>query len=79
MVCGLTTRLISSYPPVPILILSVPENLPGQFYVWLCSEEAKFLKNKFVWANWDVDELIARAEEIQNSNLLTIGLRGVDL
>jgi len=45
----------------------------------LCSEEAKFFRNKFVWANWDVEECKARAEEIQGSNLLTIGLRGIDM
>ncbi|EEU34499.1 uncharacterized protein NECHADRAFT_55027 [Fusarium vanettenii 77-13-4] len=38
--------------------------LPGQFYVWLASPEAKFLKDKFVWANWDAQELLERAEEI---------------
>ncbi|KAF5858565.1 hypothetical protein ETB97_004249 [Aspergillus alliaceus] len=26
--------------------------LPGQFYIWLASPEDKFLKGKFVWANW---------------------------
>lgn len=39
--------------------------LPGDFCVWLASKEAKFLHGKFVWANWDVDELKARAEEIE--------------
>ncbi|KAK8203603.1 hypothetical protein M8818_005253 [Zalaria obscura] len=51
--------------------------LPGDFAVWLASPEAKFLKNKFVWANWDVEELKARAEEIQSSRLLTWVLDGV--
>lgn len=49
--------------------------LPGGFCVWLASPEARFLKNKFVWSNWDVDELKRRAEEIQNSNLLTMPLQ----
>ena len=29
-----------------------------------------------MWSNWDVDEMIERKEEIENSNLLTIGLEG---
>ncbi|KAI1334016.1 NAD(P)-binding protein [Xylariaceae sp. FL0016] len=33
------------------------EDLPGQFAVWAASSEAKFLHGRFVWANWDVDEL----------------------
>jgi hypothetical protein len=51
-------------------------DLAGSFVVWLCSPEAKFLKDKFVWTNWDVDELKAKAAEIQNSPLFTIGLTG---
>lgn len=54
-------------------------DLPGHFCVWLASEEAKFLKGKFVWANWDVKELISRADEIRNSRLLTIMLEGMDM
>ncbi|KAH8651261.1 hypothetical protein BX600DRAFT_554132 [Xylariales sp. PMI_506] len=33
------------------------ENLPGQFGVWAASQEASFLHGRFVWCNWDVDEL----------------------
>ncbi|KAK4248950.1 hypothetical protein C7999DRAFT_30639 [Corynascus novoguineensis] len=45
-------------------------DLPGHFYVWLTSTEARFLKSKFVWANWDAQELLEKAEEIKNSTLL---------
>ncbi|RSL49003.1 hypothetical protein BHE90_004957 [Fusarium euwallaceae] len=31
--------------------------LPGDFSVWAASDEAEFLHGRFVWANWDVDEL----------------------
>jgi hypothetical protein len=30
-----------------------------------------------VWANWDAEELISRAEEIENSLLLRVILNGV--
>ncbi|KAL7952460.1 NAD(P)-binding protein [Trichoderma compactum] len=53
--------------------------LAGQFTVWLASPEAKFLKSKFVWVNWDVDELRARADEIKNSWLFRILLNGVEM
>ena len=51
-------------------------SLPASFNVWLASPEARFLKGKFLWANWDVDELKARAKEIEASTELTIGLIG---
>ena len=35
-------------------------SLPGHFATWLAlSGEADFLHGRFVWAHWDVDELIA--------------------
>ncbi|KAL1864922.1 hypothetical protein VTK73DRAFT_5608 [Phialemonium thermophilum] len=51
-------------------------SLPASFIVWLASPEARFLRGKFLWANWDVDELKARAAEMEKSPLLTIGLNG---
>ncbi|KIY04110.1 uncharacterized protein Z520_00802 [Fonsecaea multimorphosa CBS 102226] len=53
--------------------------LPAHFLVWIASDEAAFLRNKFVWANWDVEELKARAEEIQTSSLLRVSLNGIDM
>ena len=51
-------------------------SLPASFNVWLASPEARFLKGKFLWANWDVDELKAQAKEIEASTQLSIGLGG---
>lgn len=44
--------------------------------VWLTSPEAEFLRGKYLWANWDVDELKARRDEIQAPNKLVTGLVG---
>ncbi|KAM0809488.1 hypothetical protein AB5N19_09832 [Seiridium cardinale] len=52
-------------------------DLPAHFLVWAASEESNFLKNKFVFATWDVEELKARQDEIANSLELIIGLNGV--
>jgi hypothetical protein len=38
--------------------------------------EADFLRGKFIWANWDVEELKAKKEELINSPQLTFGLLG---
>jgi NAD(P)-dependent dehydrogenase (short-subunit alcohol dehydrogenase family) len=51
--------------------------LSGQFVVWLASDEAAFLRGRFVWANWDVEELVARKQEFEtDKDLLKIGLIG---
>ncbi|RFU80813.1 nadp-binding rossmann-fold containing [Trichoderma arundinaceum] len=51
-------------------------SLPASFNVWLASPEARFLKGKFLWCNWDVDELKAQAKEIEEGTKLNIGLVG---
>ncbi|KAK4506278.1 hypothetical protein PRZ48_000008 [Zasmidium cellare] len=47
-------------------------SLPGDFAVWLASPEAGFLAGRFVWAQWDVDELVGMKGRIAaNPALLT--------
>jgi hypothetical protein len=53
-------------------------DLAAYFTVWLASPEAKFLKGKFVYANWDVEELRERATKIENSDVLFRALAGVE-
>lgn len=57
----------------------IEADLPGQFYVWLASPEARFLKGKFVWTNWDAQELLGKAEEIKSSKLLNWVLDGAPM
>ncbi|KAL3472085.1 hypothetical protein BJX99DRAFT_249898 [Aspergillus californicus] len=59
-----------------ILRLCLLMMLPGHFAVWLASQDAAFLNGRYVWANWDVDELKEKAAEIQSGQLLTAGIQG---
>ncbi|KFA69574.1 hypothetical protein S40285_09107 [Stachybotrys chlorohalonatus IBT 40285] len=52
-------------------------DLSGDFCLWLTSPEADFLSGKWVWVNWNVDELKARTEEILTTDLLDTKLGGV--
>ncbi|KAH3981259.1 hypothetical protein HBI24_079850 [Parastagonospora nodorum] len=53
------------------------ETLAGDFIVWSLSPEARFLNGRFVHANWDVDELKEKKEEIlKTPEMYTIGLVG---
>jgi hypothetical protein len=47
--------------------------------VWLASKEAEFLKDKYVWVNWDAEELLARADDIRSSMLLRVSLNGMPM
>ncbi|CZT14225.1 uncharacterized protein RCC_00199 [Ramularia collo-cygni] len=49
--------------------------LPADFSVWLAGPQSGFLQGRFVWAQWDVDELIALKERVvKDPSFLTIGL-----
>jgi NAD(P)-dependent dehydrogenase (short-subunit alcohol dehydrogenase family) len=51
--------------------------LPAHFSVWLASPESDFLKGKFLWANWDVDDLKALKGKIEaDPSVLKVTLGG---
>jgi NAD(P)-dependent dehydrogenase (short-subunit alcohol dehydrogenase family) len=57
--------------------LAVSElELAAQFILWLASPEADFLRGKFTWANWDVEELKAKKSEIVENDLLRYTIAG---
>ncbi|KAG6305222.1 hypothetical protein E4U45_000567 [Claviceps purpurea] len=50
-------------------------DLPAHFSLWLAGPESDFLNGRYVWANWDVDELVALKERLaRDDRFLTIGL-----
>jgi hypothetical protein len=49
--------------------------MAGDFALWLASPEAEFLNGRFIWAAWDVDEMIGMKEKVaSDSSLLTMSL-----
>jgi NAD(P)-dependent dehydrogenase (short-subunit alcohol dehydrogenase family) len=50
--------------------------LVGGTVVWLCQEKAKFMSGRFIAANWSVDDLVERKEEIMKDDLLKLRLGG---
>lgn len=44
--------------------------------MWAASPEARFLRGKYLWVNWDVDELKGRKEELSKPDQLTITMNG---
>ena len=49
----------------------------GAFFVWAATEEAAFLEGRFVWAEWDIDELKAKKDEILEHDLLLTTIDGL--
>jgi hypothetical protein len=45
--------------------------------VWAVSPDAAFLKGKFIWSNWDVEELKAKKDQIlSDPAFLNLGMNG---
>lgn len=49
-------------------------NLGSYFVVWCTSPAAAFLNGRFVWANWDINELKNMEKSIVDEGKLTFGL-----
>ncbi|KAH7406727.1 hypothetical protein DE146DRAFT_402422 [Phaeosphaeria sp. MPI-PUGE-AT-0046c] len=69
-------EFIWNFPGAHLISKHDDPNLPASFNVWLASPEARFLKGKFVWSGWDVDELMAMREKIERTAWLSVGLQG---
>jgi NAD(P)-dependent dehydrogenase (short-subunit alcohol dehydrogenase family) len=50
--------------------------LVGQFFAWLATHEADFLAGRFVWAEWDIEELKGRQKDIEGGDLLMTTIDG---
>ena len=71
---AIETNMTADYPSKETLREDVA--LPAAFCVWLVSQEAVFLRGRFLWASWDVDELVAMKDDFEkNPALARIGLK----
>lgn len=50
--------------------------LAGGAAVWLASEGAKFMNGRYLSASWDVNEIIAKKEDIISRDLLKVRIGG---
>ncbi|KAI1012013.1 hypothetical protein LB503_004460 [Fusarium chuoi] len=56
------------------------ESLPGHFSVWAATPKAIFLHGRFIWANWDVNELKTGPVHKQidtDEHFLKVGVEGL--
>ncbi|KAK5164255.1 uncharacterized protein LTR77_009949 [Saxophila tyrrhenica] len=50
-------------------------DLPGDFAVWMAGKEAGFLHGRYLWAQWDVEDLLASKQKVkEDPRYLKIGL-----
>lgn len=50
-------------------------DLPAYSALWLCGSGSTFSRGKFIWANWDMGELLDLEEKVcRERAFLTVGL-----
>ncbi|MBA7491790.1 hypothetical protein ES702_02338 [subsurface metagenome] len=79
VVTEMSDRSVEMAPPGTRESLTWDEpELSGRFFVWLASGRGACVPSgKFLWVNWDVEELEGRAEELRgDSTVLTQTLKG---
>jgi hypothetical protein len=67
----LTRMAVDNIPPeIQKLLIDTPE-LAGGFALWLATAGSKvdFLRGRYSDATWDVDELLARRQEVEEKGL----------
>jgi len=53
-------------------------SLPSHTALWMTCRDAAFLHGRFVWANWDMDELLSQREKVlADPGYLKIGITGI--
>ncbi|KAK5120233.1 hypothetical protein LTR85_006439 [Meristemomyces frigidus] len=53
-------------------------SLSAHTAVWVCGKDAGFLHGRFVWANWDADELLTMKERVLgDAAFMRVGVTGV--
>jgi NADP-dependent 3-hydroxy acid dehydrogenase YdfG len=60
-----------------IFLTEVTVELPGSYMVWASSPEAAFLKGKFVWVHWDVEELREVIDKSEDRYFLKLAVNGL--
>jgi len=74
---GLVKSELSSKANMPQFPSTDSPELMGNFAVWLASPESDFLNGRFIWANWDVEGLVAAKDKIAaNPAQLRLTLEG---
>ena len=53
-----------------------PPELPAATVLWLTNRNAEFLSGRYVQATWDLNEVVAKKDEIVRDNLLVTKLAG---
>lgn len=52
-------------------------DLVGKFFAWLATPDADFLSGRFLWAEWDIEELKAKEKSILDNDLLLTTIDGL--
>jgi hypothetical protein len=74
---GVMTDLASGMPKELHHVLMDKPALAAGYAVWLTTPAADFLKGRYSSCGWDVNQLVAKKQEIEKGGLLISGVTGL--
>jgi hypothetical protein len=63
------TDMADNFPEYLQFLLIDKANLSADTIVWLCSQRREWLNGRFVYGNWDMEELEGKKDEIVERDL----------
>lgn len=72
---GVATNLARNMPESMYHVLVDEAELPASFIVWLSTGQADWASGRFISVKWDVEEFLARKDEILRDDLMVNRLR----
>lgn len=73
---GVKTDMAANFPGVLHFSLADELALPADTIIWLAKERRDWLNGRFVWSNWDLEEVEGKKDEIVEKDLFKFRMTG---
>ncbi|KAJ5376927.1 Glucose/ribitol dehydrogenase [Penicillium cosmopolitanum] len=73
---GVKTDMAANFPEVLHFSLADELALPADTIIWLAKERRDWLNGRFVWSNWDLEEVEGKKDEIIEKDLFKFRMTG---
>jgi NAD(P)-dependent dehydrogenase (short-subunit alcohol dehydrogenase family) len=73
---GIKTDMAANFPEMLHFSLADEPTLPADTIIWLAKERRNWLNGRFVWSNWDLEEVESKQDLIVQNDLFKFRMTG---
>jgi NAD(P)-dependent dehydrogenase (short-subunit alcohol dehydrogenase family) len=73
---GIKTDMAANFPEMLHFSLADEPTLPADTIIWLAKERRNWLNGRFVWSNWDLEEVESKQDLIVENDLFKFRMTG---